>query len=281
MGVVTGMDLTNDPKNGIDSKKFADSLVIAKDKRIKYVISHGRIASGTGQKNKAWVWRPYTGKNAHSKHVHISVKPEKAMYDSTGAWKYDAGTAPSMPAPKPAPKPDETDVQTMAVTKGDRGPAVVTLQTNLTLLGYMTPITGYFDDGTEKVVKDFQRDNGLRVDGAAGIQTNTKIGDALQTKETKPKLTAAKRIVNDAAAPGKTISTTEIAAGVAGLGGVATAADNAKQSIDSAASLYQTVINLGPWIIVGLLIVGAAGYIYYERRQKRLNAREAQEVIAE
>lgn len=180
-----------------------------------------------------------------------------------------------------APLPKESAVETIALTKGDHGPAVVTLQTNLTLLGYTTAITGYFDDGTEKTVRAFQKDNDLKVDGAAGVNTNTKVGELLKNREVKPKLTAAKKIVNEAAAPGKTISTTEIAAGVAGLGGVATAADNAKQSIDSATSLYETLVNLGPWILVALVIVGAAGYIYWDRRNKRLNAREAQEVIAE
>ena len=34
----------------------------------------------------AWAWRPYTGKNPHNKHVHISVRPEKEFYDLKGPW---------------------------------------------------------------------------------------------------------------------------------------------------------------------------------------------------
>lgn len=177
-----------------------------------------------------------------------------------------------------APK-GETDVQTIALTKGDTGPAVVTLQTNLTLLGHTTPITGYFDDETDKTVRAFQNANDLKVDGAAGVNTNTKIGELLKAREVKPKLTAAKKVVTEAAAPGKTISTTEVAAGIAGLGGVSTAADKAKEAIDSTSSLYDSLISLGPWVIAGLAVAGAAAYIFWDRRRKRLEAREAVEVI--
>jgi hypothetical protein len=34
----------------------------------------------------AWAWRKYTGKNGHTHHVHISVKPLKAPYDDPSPW---------------------------------------------------------------------------------------------------------------------------------------------------------------------------------------------------
>jgi hypothetical protein len=35
----------------------------------------------------AWAWRAYGGANPHTKHVHISVKPDKAAYDATTPWR--------------------------------------------------------------------------------------------------------------------------------------------------------------------------------------------------
>ena len=87
-GVVTGMDITND-KDGPVSHDLALALVASRDKRIKYIISNGQICSGSEQDRPAWKWRKYTGSNPHRKHVHISVKPTKAHYDSTAPWRIE------------------------------------------------------------------------------------------------------------------------------------------------------------------------------------------------
>ena len=55
--------------------------------------------------------------------------------------------------------------------KGDRGNSVVEMQDSLQQLGYLYEITGYYDDATVEAVKNFQRRNGLTVDGAAGQDT--------------------------------------------------------------------------------------------------------------
>lgn len=83
-GVVCAMDLTHDPKNGLDSYKAAEILRLNKDPRINYVISNGRIFSSSVQ---PWVWRKYTGSSKHDKHVHISVKQDPKFYDDTSVWK--------------------------------------------------------------------------------------------------------------------------------------------------------------------------------------------------
>jgi DNA/RNA endonuclease G (NUC1) len=87
MGVVTAMDITHDPANGCDAGALADSILASRDARVKYVIWNRRIASSyvTGGV-AAWTWRPYNGTNPHSKHVHISVLPEKTAFDSEAAW---------------------------------------------------------------------------------------------------------------------------------------------------------------------------------------------------
>lgn len=84
MGVVTAMDITNDPKNGVDSERLAEQLRLSRDPRIKYIISNKKICSSLLQ---PWVWRKYTGSNPHDHHVHISVKEDKKFYDDVAPWE--------------------------------------------------------------------------------------------------------------------------------------------------------------------------------------------------
>src|SRR5258708_4881597 len=72
VGVVTAMDITHDPKNGVDTYAFADFLRLHRDMRVKYIISKKRISN---PEINGGDWRPYTGSNPHDEHVHISVKP--------------------------------------------------------------------------------------------------------------------------------------------------------------------------------------------------------------
>ncbi|HEX6903316.1 MAG TPA: DNA/RNA non-specific endonuclease [Thermoanaerobaculia bacterium] len=87
MGVVTAMDITHDPANGCDAGALAEAIRASRDARVKYIIWNRRIASSSVIGGvAAWTWRPYTGSNPHSKHVHISVRPEKAAFDSEASW---------------------------------------------------------------------------------------------------------------------------------------------------------------------------------------------------
>lgn len=80
--VVCAIDITHDPKNGIDCNKLADVLDEHEDNRIAYVIWNGRILKArTGFK-----WEKYTGKNKHNHHLHISVKQDARAYDDGSAW---------------------------------------------------------------------------------------------------------------------------------------------------------------------------------------------------
>jgi GH25 family lysozyme M1 (1,4-beta-N-acetylmuramidase) len=83
VGVVSALDLTNDPRHGCDCESIAESLRAGKDPRIKYVIWNRRIFSSTIQ---PWTWRKYSGANPHREHIHISVLPEKHLYDSKQQW---------------------------------------------------------------------------------------------------------------------------------------------------------------------------------------------------
>jgi hypothetical protein len=62
------VDLTHDPKNGIDCRVIYSEL--KKDKRVKYLIFNGKIWSRSKGENT------YTGKNKHEKHLHVSIKED-------------------------------------------------------------------------------------------------------------------------------------------------------------------------------------------------------------
>src|SRR5882672_7355223 len=84
-GVVTAMDITNDPPHGLVSRSLAEALVASKDDRIKYVISNREICS-VNSGPSPWVWRKYTGSNPHEHHMHISVKSDPRHYDDDRKW---------------------------------------------------------------------------------------------------------------------------------------------------------------------------------------------------
>jgi hypothetical protein len=73
-GVVRARDFTHDPSGGLDAAALAEHLRGRRDARVKYVISDRRIASPEARDGAApWAWRPYTGTNPHTSHVHVSV----------------------------------------------------------------------------------------------------------------------------------------------------------------------------------------------------------------
>jgi hypothetical protein len=90
-GIVRAIDVDED---GIDTAVVLEAVL--HDPRVSYVIYEGRIWGGTR-------WRPYTGLNAHEKHIHISLKHTKAA-EQGHAWTLALPTVTVKPAavPKPA-----------------------------------------------------------------------------------------------------------------------------------------------------------------------------------
>jgi beta-lactamase superfamily II metal-dependent hydrolase len=87
VGVVTALDITHDLSGGCDANTIAEAIRASRDTRIKYIIWNRRIAnSATIDGSQPWQWRSYGGPNPHTRHVHISVKPDKASYDSMAVW---------------------------------------------------------------------------------------------------------------------------------------------------------------------------------------------------
>lgn len=90
--VVSAIDITHDPANGVDIAKLAQTLIDSRDDRIKYIIRNAQIvipSSSTG-----WSWRPYSGVNAHSSHMHISVNTNN--YDNDRDWSIGGNMKPTV-----------------------------------------------------------------------------------------------------------------------------------------------------------------------------------------
>ncbi len=83
-GIVTAMDITHDPQGGCDANNLAEAIRQTRDPRVKYVIWNRQIVSSTVS---PWTWRAYAGSNPHTKHMHISVRPEKPSYASEENWQ--------------------------------------------------------------------------------------------------------------------------------------------------------------------------------------------------
>ena len=87
IGVVTALDITHDPAGGCDANTIAEAIRASRDSRVKYIIWNKRIANSAAIGGaEPWQWRRYSGSNPHTRHIHISVKPDKASYDSTATW---------------------------------------------------------------------------------------------------------------------------------------------------------------------------------------------------
>jgi len=73
------VDLTHDPKNGVDCAVIFEKL--KEDERVQYLIFNKKIWNRKYAKSGN---RPYRGSNPHVKHLHISIRPDKS--DDTSPW---------------------------------------------------------------------------------------------------------------------------------------------------------------------------------------------------
>jgi hypothetical protein len=181
VGIVTARDFTFDDNPadgvGINGEWLANALVASRDPRIKYVIWNRRIVSS---KQQPWQWRPYTGKNAHQHHVHVSVMPDEALFDDESEWNLNEaarGPVTTDSAP-PASTQFIPAAQNYNLKKGDRGGAVRALQTALFRQDFLLEkdVDGDFGPKTHNAVMTFQASKGLRADGIVGNLTAQALG---------------------------------------------------------------------------------------------------------
>ena len=113
------VDLTHDPKHGIDCEEIFEKL--KEDKRVKYLIFKGRIWSK--EKSKLGN-RRYTGSNSHNTHLHISIESTMATDTSPGFWWMNqpkiVNQVISKVTPVPAKKAYTTEVCTCCKLHGTK-----------------------------------------------------------------------------------------------------------------------------------------------------------------
>lgn len=183
-GVVTAIDFTHDPEQGIDSEKLAETLRASRDSRIKYIISNRKIAnSGATGGAAAWAWRTYTGSNPHNKHMHLSVKSDKASYDSTKPWNLPFAKQPKSVPVDPA-KPAVLPVLDEIGAEGDRN--VWNVQRRLKAMMYSPGgLDGIWGGMTAGAISGFINDRGLKIAPPTTAKSFNSILEPLRTELAK------------------------------------------------------------------------------------------------
>lgn len=82
-----------------------------------------------------------------------------------------------------------------ALVKGDKGDAVKALQTDLKYIGYDIDVDGSFGSQTETIVKKFQTDNKLTVDGKFGEKSSAKLDELVSAKKDKETAEEAQKAI--------------------------------------------------------------------------------------
>lgn len=165
VGVVSALDITHDPNSGCDAGKIAGWVRTSRDSRVKYMIFNKRICNSSAVNGvAAWTWRAYGGPNPHTKHIHISVKATKSLYDSSAPWALQG-------VPEPADPISPTVSHRPVLRLKSRGAAVRELQKLLGTHGHALAVDGRFGPNTDAAVRAFQAQAGLDVDGVVGAKT--------------------------------------------------------------------------------------------------------------
>jgi peptidoglycan hydrolase-like protein with peptidoglycan-binding domain len=223
----------------------------------------------------------------------------KNAYDTKMA-KADARWAKKLASGKAAPPvvagSDELSKKQVnsVMHRGSKGEFVKTLQKNLNHLGY-GPLDedGVFGEGTDIAVRTFQKNMGLKSDGWAGPNTLEVIGKEIakaklkprvekaeaETKVAEAKVDEAKVVVDQVANDGK-VSITEWLTGITGAGGTVAVVKEAIDTLtETTKSVGELAVSLGPWILLGVVLIGGAGYVIYTRRNQRLEAQAVKKVL--
>ena len=110
------------------------------------------------------------GYNAETVECSSGVQYNSKRASKWTHWAIPAGLDGDTPIPPTPPQPEKKPT----LRKGSTGEYVVLAQTELLNKGYdigKSGVDGKFGSATEKAVKEFQKDNGLKVDGIIGEQT--------------------------------------------------------------------------------------------------------------
>lgn len=127
----------------------------------------------------------FNGYQFHSKGRKYGVVREKFSKNYWYKYGWFKKLIDDQPSPEPEPTPDPDPsayVFTRVLKKGCNGDDVIELKKLLIAHGYTKGITVdtkasvHFGSATKSLVKSYQKDHGLKVDGIAGNETITSLG---------------------------------------------------------------------------------------------------------
>lgn len=268
-GVVCAIDITHDPKHGVDGEALANALRTSGDPRVNYVIFNKRIA-GAG---KGWNWRKYTGA-PHDHHVHLSVHQDPKLYDNAAAWKLPGvGGAPAKPVLlpeaelKPA-KPSETVNVNRPLTEAEVREIQDTLRAlDFTTVGETDGVVGPMLKGA---LTQYCEVNGIayRDPPTIALLWHMQSPAAKRAVPSDVRRDASPKKVEDIAPEAKTAKDTGWWATVDA--GIKAFAAGASVYIASAAQTIvdnkETILVYGGWA-VALVIAGSIAVSYYQKRK--------------
>lgn len=132
------------------------------------------------------------GIGLYSNFVHIDTRTTKSFWYGQGqAYRSTFGGSTSTNSNSSSAS-SSTSSGYKTLSCGSRGGAVKKLQENLNSLGYYCGTAdGDFGAKTSNAVREFQRKNGLSVDGIAGPKTLEAVDKAIASNSTKIKVTAS------------------------------------------------------------------------------------------
>lgn len=183
-GSVNAIDIT---AKGIDT----GALITAAKRHpsVRYIIHNRRIMN---RDIGAFKPRPYTG-HPHTQHVHISIYQRASAENDRRSWGIANATAPQ---PKPKPKPKASKAPPFPLPRGhwfgvesrdrrnhsgyyarDRD-GIRQLQQRLRDRGWRISVDGRYGPATRDVVRKFQHEKRLRVDGGVGTETWAALWEA-------------------------------------------------------------------------------------------------------
>lgn len=162
-------DLTHDTNHGVDCGVL--SRLVINDKRVTYVIWNRQIYN---RARATEGWRPYSGLNPHTHHMHVSI--QATSRDDLSAWPWSASAAHLPSTPNQHVLPGRAPSYPGApLHQGSQGIHVRAIQQRLKDLGYAICVDGNLGFRTREVVVAFQRKQKLLPDGAVGIRTWTTL----------------------------------------------------------------------------------------------------------
>jgi hypothetical protein len=183
-GVVMALDITHDPKGGMDAHALAREIVKHPPKDLAYIISNRQVSSRT----KGWTWRAYTGSSSHTGHIHVAVGlgtdcNPGPPYDDTDSW----GVVKPIPAPftrvlwvSDAQRNDPKNFPYMSdKDKNTKGEIAWIQKKFVDIKTYgVIKIDGVYGPLTEGAVKKFQKIVMLVDDGKVGEKTYKALAKA-------------------------------------------------------------------------------------------------------